>query len=169
MSRRPRERTAVTAGPARPDPATPPDTAAPDTAAPGGAVRSLLLLYDAECRPCRAARDWLGRQPMLLPVYFLAADSPTARAALPDLDHAATRRDLTVVADTGAVYRGDAAWLACLWALDGYRELAHRLAHPALRPIARRAIGAAAALRRAGPPVGYGGGDEPHTRADRCR
>jgi len=56
---------------------------------------------------------------------------------------------VTVVADTGAVYEGDAAWLVCLWALDGYRGLAQRLSAPRLRPLARRVVAAAAAIRGA--------------------
>jgi hypothetical protein len=51
------------------------------------------------------------------------------------------------VTDGGLVYTGDTAWLACLWALKGYRGWAYRLAQPALLPLARRAIAMAAAVR----------------------
>ena len=64
--------------------------------------------------------------------------------------------DVTVVADTGAVYRGDSAWLVCLWALDGYRGLALRLATPRLRPLARRMVATAAAVREGTTPARYG-------------
>ena len=56
-------------------------------------------------------------------------------------------RDLTVVTDSGLVYCGDAAWLACLWALTGYRSWAERFAQPSLLPLARRVIATAAAAR----------------------
>ena len=114
---------------------------------PGGAISYLLVLYDAGCPLCRAARRWLASRAQLVPLHFLPAGSPEARRRFPGLDHDATLRDLTVVADTGEVYAGDAAWLACLWALAGYRELADRLAEPHLLPVARRAIAAAAAVR----------------------
>jgi hypothetical protein len=46
---------------------------------------------------------------------------------------------LVVVDDDGGVYRGETAWIICLYALEGYREWALRLASPALRPLARAA------------------------------
>jgi predicted DCC family thiol-disulfide oxidoreductase YuxK len=110
-------------------------------------MNSLTVLYDEGCPLCRAARRWLAARAQLVPLTFVPAGSPEARRRFPGLDHDATLRDLTVVADTGEVYAGDAAWLACLWALAGYRELADRLAEPHLLPVARRAIAAAAAVR----------------------
>ncbi|GAA1029711.1 hypothetical protein GCM10009557_19230 [Virgisporangium ochraceum] len=52
-----------------------------------------------------------------------------------------------MVADTGAVYVGDAAWLVCLWALDTYRALSYRLARPGLRGAAREVVALASAAR----------------------
>ena len=113
----------------------------------GEAVRSLTVLYDADCALCRSARRWLESRVQLVPLIFVPAGSAEARRRLPGLDHEETLRDITVVADTGDVYVGDAAWLACLWALAGYRELADHLAQPHLLPLARRAVAAAAAVR----------------------
>jgi predicted DCC family thiol-disulfide oxidoreductase YuxK len=112
-----------------------------------GGVRRFTVLYDAGCRVCRAARQWLESRAALVPLEFLPAGSAAARERFPDLDHDATLRDITVVADTGAVYVGDAAWLACLWALDAYRELADTLSSPHLLPLARKVVDAAAAVR----------------------
>jgi predicted DCC family thiol-disulfide oxidoreductase YuxK len=127
------------------------------------ATRRLTVLYDAACPLCRSARTWLAGQAPLVPLEFVAAGSDEARRRFPDLDHAATLRDITVVADAGAahaVYSGDAAWLTCLWALDGYRALAIRLAAPGLLPVARQVVAAAAALRRrtTGTGTRYGAG-----------
>jgi hypothetical protein len=80
---------------------------------------------------------------------FIAAGSDPARRRFPDLDHDATLVDVTVVADSGAVYGGDAAWLMCLWALAGYRAVSLRLAGPGLRPLARRMVRAASRIRTA--------------------
>nr|MDT0660751.1 DCC1-like thiol-disulfide oxidoreductase family protein [Micromonospora sp. DSM 115978] len=141
---------------------------------PGGhgaaGIGHLTVLYDAHCPVCRAARRWLESRAQLVPLGFLPADSPAARRRFPDLDHDASLRDITVVADTGEVYAGDGAWLACLWALVGYRSLADRLARPGLLPVARRVVAAAAALREQTREPGYGDRDDGRDCAeDRCR
>jgi len=114
-----------------------------------GRVGSFTVLFDEACPLCRTARRWLSRQAQLVPLTFVAAGSATARARFPGLDHAATLRDLTVVADDGTFYMGDSAWLACLWALSDYRATAVRLSSPRLLPAARRIIKAASAVREA--------------------
>jgi len=119
-------------------------------------VRRLTVLYDAACPLCRFARSWLSGQAQLVPLDFVPAGSGAARSLFPELDHRATLRELTVVADTGAVYSGDAGWLLCLWALDGYRALSIRLAAPGLRPAARKVVEAAAAVRRRSTGTDYG-------------
>jgi predicted DCC family thiol-disulfide oxidoreductase YuxK len=127
---------------------TPPDGQGADPAGHGaGRIGSFTVLYDADCPLCRAAHRWLAGRAPLVPLEFVAAGSAEARRRFPDLDHAATLRDLTVIADTGAVYVHDGAWLACLWALADYRGMADRLGSPALLPAARRFIAAAAAVR----------------------
>jgi predicted DCC family thiol-disulfide oxidoreductase YuxK len=129
-----------------------------------GRIGSLTVLYDQGCPICRAARHWLAGRAQLVPLEFVPAGSPQARAGFPTLDQGATLRDLTVIADTGAVYVGDGAWLACLWALADYRGMAERLGSPALLPVARRFIAAAAAVRRQTREADYGDGCD-----DRCR
>ena len=100
-------------------------------------MNRLTVLYDAGCPICRAARRWLEARAQLVPLEFVPAGSAAARARFPGLDHGATLADITVVADTGEVYVGDGAWLACLWALESHRELSHRLGEPHLLPVAR--------------------------------
>jgi predicted DCC family thiol-disulfide oxidoreductase YuxK len=110
-------------------------------------ITRLTVLYDAGCGLCRTARSWLGSRPQLVPLEFVAAGSAEARRRYPALDPQETLANITVVADDGGVYVGDAAWLICLWALDGYRGLAARLARPRLRPLARRVATSAGSLR----------------------
>jgi predicted DCC family thiol-disulfide oxidoreductase YuxK len=129
-----------------------------------GRIGGLTVLFDAGCPICRTARRWLESRPQLVPLEFVAAGSDGARQRFPGLDHAATLRDLTVVADTGAVYAGDAAWLACLWALADHRGTAERLSSPHLLPAARRVVAAAAAVRRRTREADYG-----DVCDDRCR
>lgn len=121
-----------------------------------GRIGHFYVLYDQGCPICRAAHHWLAGRAQLVPLVFVPAGSDEARWRFPGLDHAATLRDLTVVADTGAVYVHDGAWLACLWALADYRGMAERLSSPHLLPTARRFIAAAAAVRRQTREADYG-------------
>ncbi|MEU6057537.1 DCC1-like thiol-disulfide oxidoreductase family protein [Streptomyces sp. NPDC047097] len=137
--------------PAQPAPAPPP-------------VRRLTVLYDARCPLCVQLRGWLARQRQRVPLDFVPAGSAEARHRFPRLDHRATLEEITVIGDAGQVYRSEAAWITCLWALDGYRATAHRLATPAGLPLARATVLAAARLRAA-----RTGGNEPDGCAEgRC-
>lgn len=117
-------------------------------------MRALTVLYDANCALCRGARVWLGRQPAYVRLEFVAAGSTAARARFPGLDHDATLRDVTVIGPAGEVWRGEKAWLMCLWALRAYRSHAMRLASPALRPMAKRFVAWMSRQRGALAPLG---------------
>ncbi|MFI6680613.1 thiol-disulfide oxidoreductase DCC family protein [Kribbella sp. NPDC050470] len=117
-------------------------------------MRELTVLYDEQCGLCRRFRAWLAAQRPapngdggVVHLRFVAAGSADARALYPGLDHAATLREVTVVADDGSVYVGDRAWIVCLWTTWEHRHTAVRLAHPAMRPVARAMVQAAAGLR----------------------
>ncbi|MFC8514081.1 thiol-disulfide oxidoreductase DCC family protein [Streptomyces sp. NPDC057257] len=110
-------------------------------------VRRLTVLYDADCSLCTFLRDWLTRQPQLVPLELVPADSERARQRFPGLDHRATLDDITVVGDSGQVYRGTAAWIVTLWALREHRPLAHRLSTASGMPFAKGAALAAAKWR----------------------
>ncbi|MFG2678536.1 thiol-disulfide oxidoreductase DCC family protein [Streptomyces sp. NPDC048392] len=137
----------------------------PATGTAGAPVRRLTVLYDAECPLCTHVRDWLLRQPRLVPLELVPAASDDARRRFPGLDHAATLGEVTVVGDAGQVYRGAAAWVVVLWALRGYRRLAHRLSTPTGALLARGAVLAAAKWRAWQRPPGGGA----HRRADLAR
>jgi predicted DCC family thiol-disulfide oxidoreductase YuxK len=87
-------------------------------------VTRLTVFYDARCGLCCAVRNWLARQPQLMPLE-----------CRPKKQH--TDDELVVVADSGEVWAGDSAWLMVLWALADYRQWSYRLASPALLPTAR--------------------------------
>ncbi|MFG2458908.1 thiol-disulfide oxidoreductase DCC family protein [Streptomyces sp. NPDC048523] len=123
-------------------------------AAPGGTadrtpVRRLTVLYDADCSLCAFLRDWLVRQPQLVPLEMVPAGSEEARRKYPGLDHRATLEEITVVGDAGQVYRDTAAWIVTLWALREHRPLAHRLSTPSGARLAKGAVLAAAKWRGA--------------------
>jgi predicted DCC family thiol-disulfide oxidoreductase YuxK len=130
-------------------------------------VNRLVVLYDAGCPMCSRFRSWLVEQPHLVPLTAVPAGSPEARQLLPGLDHDATLREITVVADTGAVWTGASAWVTCLWATVEHHDLATRLSTPLWLPVARAMAYAAAGLRAtlttthvpgAGRPRAAGGG-----------
>jgi predicted DCC family thiol-disulfide oxidoreductase YuxK len=86
-------------------------------------MQKLTVYYDARCGLCCATRDWIAREPKLVKVECLPAAEPGA--------------ELTVIADTGEIWEGDASWIMVLWALRDYRQWAIRLSRPSMLPIAR--------------------------------
>ncbi|MCX5186774.1 thiol-disulfide oxidoreductase DCC family protein [Streptomyces sp. NBC_00268] len=132
--------------------------AGPDRDAARVPVLGLTVLYDARCSLCAFLRDWLGKQPQLVPLRLVPAGSEHARSLFPALDHRTTLDEITVVGDGGQVYRGAAAWVVCLWALREHRPLAHRLSTPAGALLAKGAMLAAAKWRSAHTQQGWGGG-----------
>ncbi len=101
---------------------------------------ALTVLYDPECGLCRRAHEWLAEQSKIVELIFVPCASEEARKRYPKLNHALTKKDLTVVADDGAVYFGPKAWLMVLWALTRYREWAYRLSAPELLPTTKRVV-----------------------------
>ncbi|MEU1407019.1 DUF393 domain-containing protein [Streptomyces sp. NPDC005728] len=124
-------------------------TVGQDRGATGAPVRGLTVLYDAECGLCTHLRGWLVRQAQLVPLELVPAGSAEACGRFPGLDHAATLDEVTVIGDSGQVYRGSRAWIVVLWALREHRPLAHRLSTPAGAKLARGAVLAAAKWRGA--------------------
>ncbi|MEU9999421.1 DCC1-like thiol-disulfide oxidoreductase family protein [Streptomyces sp. NPDC050848] len=117
-------------------------------------VHRLTVLYDADCSLCVHLRHWLLRQRQLVPLDLVPAASQEARRRFPDLDHASTLREITVIGDRGQIYRSTSAWIVCLWALAEHRPKAHWLATPAGQPFARVTVLAAAKWREAIKPGG---------------
>ena len=86
-------------------------------------MNGLVVYYDARCGLCCAVRSWIARQRQIVPIE--------CRPKRPEME------DLVVVADSGQMWSGDAAWVVVLWALAEYREWSYRLASPMLLPAAR--------------------------------
>jgi predicted DCC family thiol-disulfide oxidoreductase YuxK len=103
-------------------------------------MKSLTVLFDATCGFCHRCSRWLAEQKQYVRLEVVPAGSSEARRRFPGLEWRDATDELVVVGDTGAVYRGDRAFLICLWALVEYRDWSLRLASPSLRPLARRAF-----------------------------
>jgi predicted DCC family thiol-disulfide oxidoreductase YuxK len=103
-------------------------------------MQTLTVLYDARCNLCSHIRSWLETQPAYVTLDFVPAGSDEARRRFPQLDHATTAQELTVVSDAGDVYLEANAWIMCLWALRDYRAWSLRMSTPELLPLARRIV-----------------------------
>ena len=90
-------------------------------------MRRLTVLYDDRCSFCRFCRNWLDGQLQLVELEMVPATPNDVAMLFPGLDVKAGD-ELVVVDDEGGVYRGDDAFLMCLWALKEYREWSCRLA-----------------------------------------
>ncbi|MDN3262376.1 DUF393 domain-containing protein [Streptomyces sp. CSDS2] len=138
---------------------------APDRDAARVPVRALTVLYDDRSPVGRHLRDWLAHRPRLVPLEPLPAGSAAARARFPGLGPGDPLDEITLVGDSGQVYRGPSAWIVLLWALREHRPLAHRLAGPAGAGAARDAVLTAAKWRGPRRP-GTPWGGRVHQRAD---
>ena len=101
-------------------------------------MRTLYVLFDAQCALCRQCRRWLERQPAFLELRFLPLGAAEVPCLFPGIERFQPREQLVVVSDEGAVYQGGYAWVMCLYALREYRGWSQRLANPLLLPWARR-------------------------------
>jgi len=100
-------------------------------------MKSLTVLYDADCNFCRRCVRWLRSQRKFLRMEFTPIRSAEARLGFPGEERSA---ELTVIDDDGGVYYGPRAYIMCLYALREYRALSLRLASRALWPRARKAF-----------------------------
>lgn len=105
-------------------------------------MQKLYVLYDPKCELCCRLKNWILVQRSWIGLAVLEQGSEKARRLFPELDQIATKDDLAVVSDDGAVYLNDRAWIVVLYAMVEYRDWAARLTHPLLLPLARQAFAA---------------------------
>jgi predicted DCC family thiol-disulfide oxidoreductase YuxK len=105
-------------------------------------MEKLYVLYDPKCELCCRLKNWILVQRSWMGLAVLEQGSEKARRLFPELEGIATRDDLAVVSDEGAVYLNEHAWIMVLYALVEYRDWSERLAHPLLMPLARQAFAA---------------------------
>jgi len=105
-------------------------------------MEKLYVLYDPRCELCCRLKNWILVQRSWLGVAVVEQGSEKAKRLFPDLDRIATKEDLAVISDEGAVYLNDRAWIMVMYAMIEYRDWAARLTHPLLMPLARQAFAA---------------------------
>ena len=101
-------------------------------------MKTLFVLYDGKCAFCRRCRGWLGQQSAYVKLAFIPLQSPEVTTRFPGIERFHPDERLVVISDAGEIWRGDGAWIMCLWALSEFREWSQRLANPVLRPFARQ-------------------------------
>jgi predicted DCC family thiol-disulfide oxidoreductase YuxK len=121
-------------------------------------MRSLTVLFDPGCALCRGARAWLEGQKKYVSLEFVGAGTAEARRRFPELDPASTLKEITVVDEGLRVYRGEKAWLMCLWALREYRQTSLRWSRPDRLSYARRFVAWVSRHRRLLPVPAFGEG-----------
>jgi predicted DCC family thiol-disulfide oxidoreductase YuxK len=99
-------------------------------------MKAISVFYDAHCGLCTAVRDRFTREPQFVALHFVPYDSRLAAEIFPGLADWEPAREILALTDEGDLYRGDGAWILCLWATVRYRAWSLRLATPALRPLA---------------------------------
>jgi predicted DCC family thiol-disulfide oxidoreductase YuxK len=99
-------------------------------------MKTLTVLYDDLCEVCVRSRTWMESQRAYVPLEFISCRSSRARARFGEVPWLG--EELVVVSDEGEVWAGPAAFLVCLWALEGYRDLSYTLGGELLAPLASR-------------------------------
>lgn len=105
-------------------------------------MTKLYVLYDPKCALCCRLKNWILVQRSWIGLAVVEQGSEKAKRLFPELERIATKDDLAVISDEGAVYLNDRAWIMVLYALVEYRDWAARLTHPLLMPLARQAFAA---------------------------
>ena len=105
-------------------------------------MQKLYVLYDPKCQLCCRLKDWILIQRSWIGIAVVEAGSEKAKRLFPELEQIASKDDLAVISDEGAVYLNDRAWIMVLFAMVEYRDWAARLTHPLLMPLARQAFAA---------------------------
>lgn len=105
-------------------------------------MQKLYVLYDPKCELCCRLKNWILVQRSWIGIAVLEQGSEKARRLFPELERIATKDDLAVISDEGAVYLNDRAWIMVMYAMVEYHDWASRLTHPLLMPLARQAFAA---------------------------
>lgn len=99
-------------------------------------IAAITLVYDPECPLCVRCRHWIEAQHALVTIEFLETTSEEATlrfGRVPWLGE-----EIVIVADTGEVWAGAAAFIVALWALRDWRAWSYRLSGSMLSPLAER-------------------------------
>jgi predicted DCC family thiol-disulfide oxidoreductase YuxK len=100
------------------------------------AITKITLLYDPECPLCLRCRHWMAAQESLVELELLPTTSEEAKLRYGEVPWLG--EEVVVVANTGDVWAGSAAFVVALWALRDWRLWSYRLSGSMLSPLAER-------------------------------
>lgn len=96
-------------------------------------MRAITILYDGACPFCVRCAEWLARSPQRIALSTVDCHSEVARrryGRIPGLG-----RELVAVDDAGRFWVGPAAFVMCLWALEGWSALVTWMLWGPLQPL----------------------------------
>ena len=105
-------------------------------------MQKLYVLYDPKCELCCRLKNWILVQRSWIGLALVEQARRRRSGCFRNSRRIATKEDLAVISDEGAVYLNDRAWIMVLYAMVEYRDWAARLTHPLLMPLARQAFAA---------------------------
>src|SRR5260221_12789599 len=98
-------------------------------------MKKLTVLFDERCGLCLAAARWLNSAPAYFELEMVPSRSPRVAGRWPGLVFE-PGEELVAIDDQGGGYRGDRAFIICLYALQEWRERWPPPPHPAPPPFA---------------------------------
>lgn len=110
-------------------------------------IKFIEVFYDGRCGMCCTFHEWINKQERAYEVRFYPYQSPDAERVFPGVNTLDPAREMIVRTNEGKVYRAAEGWVLCLFSCAGYREVARKLASPALLPVAKKACTLLAANR----------------------
>jgi len=110
-------------------------------------IQQIEVYYDGRCGMCCTFHEWVNEQERAFPVRFIAYQAPEAEEWFPGINALEPEREMIVRSDDRQLYRGAEGWVLCLLSCQKYQGMAHRIATPALLPLAEKTCHALAARR----------------------
>lgn len=110
-------------------------------------VKKIEVFYDGRCGMCCSFHEWIHRQERAFKIDFVPYQAERAEEVFPGIHTLDPAREMIVRTETGEIYRGAEAWVMCLYSCANHRDLAKRLARPAMLAVAIRVCHLLAANR----------------------
>lgn len=101
-------------------------------------TKKIEVYYDGRCGMCCTFHEWINKQPRAFEIDFIPYQSAEAEKTFPGVSTLDPAREMIVRTDDESVYRGAEAWVWCLYSCANHRDLARRLARPAMLAVAIR-------------------------------
>ena len=110
--------------------------------------KKIEVFYDGRCGMCCSFHEWINQQKRAFEIKFVPYQAAEAERIFPGIHTLDPAREMIVRTDEGWVFRGEEAWVWCLYSCSDYRDFAHRLARPVMLGIAIRVCRLLAANRQ---------------------